>query len=742
MKKKISLFLGVLFLDLTAFLISSTCVSLSWFNKGFNIKFDNQTGKSLANYFASGDGTKDKPYTITESIHFYNFAWLQYLGEFNKNATGTDSINQKYFRLDKDINMSDIVIPPVGTVTYPFVGNFDGNDKTINNLTVSNTFNDFGAKHPSVVNAENFETINIVGTFGVVGNLSTNFKYDTTINEVAKLYLDNVTLRTNTPNLLVGIFAGYVNGNINNCGVHYSKIEIANKTQYYLTNDETVNGYINKNISNYTLLGAYNNASYYWDGEPGFDNDGVGFGGSVDMTSFNKRLGYISAVSNKTIAQGGNASYDDSSYSFHGYTTTTLPWNWNDTRLPSYYIGNGTILPLNIDSTIAFANPSKDSDGWESTPFYRNNSNEFEITLNSNTGYLVGNGEKSDNSTIRSRIVKIQECTTYNKSGICDSLNNNVYDGNKIKIFSVDTRKDNNRIIVDENNYNSQFGYTRYKEVKSDFDLTMDKSTTIHGFHFMNQIDLANPVKTMNSNKIKICKKEYEPNTYEFVPGALNFTVEKEGFITSISGGYYNNYSKESLFELFRVERNNGKIISLKKVNKIYKNGNKTILNYEGEQASSLGELLFDFTKITGDNACLDAFKAYYFEFPVVPGDYVIGKNKDSDSRNAYLMYLDIGANASLVEETRKALTNVDFVDTVDENGEKKLMRVNPSNLSKVAFKISGTFDNDYTYYFRRRGDIVYYSSYCLDVRLFNFIQPSNTGKKEKSDSDCEISVE
>lgn len=175
MKKKISLFLGVLFLDLTAFLISSTCVSLSWFNKGFNVKFDNQTGKSLANYFASGDGTKDKPYTITESIHFYNFAWLQYLGEFNKDATGTDSINQKYFRLDKDINMSDIVVPPVGTVTYPFVGNFDGNDKTINNLTVSNTFNDFGAKHPSVVNAENFETINIVGTFGVVGNLSTNF---------------------------------------------------------------------------------------------------------------------------------------------------------------------------------------------------------------------------------------------------------------------------------------------------------------------------------------------------------------------------------------------------------------------------------------------------------------------------------------------------------------------------------------------------------------------------------------
>lgn len=379
MKKKISLFLGVLFLDLTAFLISSTCVSLSWFNKGFNVKFDNQTGKSLANYFASGDGTKDNPYTITESIHFYNFAWLQYLGEFNKNATGTDSINQKYFRLDKDINMSDIVVPPVGTVTYPFVGNFDGNDKTINNLTVSNTFNDFGAKHPSVVNAENFETINIVGTFGVVGNLSTNFKYDTTINEVAKLYLDNVTLRTNTPNLLVGIFAGYVNGNINNCGVHYSKIEIANKTQYYLTNDETVNGYINKNISNYTLLGAYNNASYYWDGEPGFSEGGNDFGGSIDIYNLDRRIIKINSRSD-TVAQGVFKEYK--SYINDKFNLVDVS-NFGNTITEGYdaskatSINEGSFLPLNVDLTKI--------DDYSNTTL-----TSCETILPNNTGYIVG----------------------------------------------------------------------------------------------------------------------------------------------------------------------------------------------------------------------------------------------------------------------------------------------------------------------------------------------------------------
>ena len=383
MKKKISLFLGVLFLDLTAFLISSTCVSLSWFNKGFNVKFDNQTGKSLANYFASGDGTEDKPYTITESIHFYNFAWLQYLGEFNKEITledGTKKIDQKYFKLGNDIDMTGIVVPPVGTVEYPFVGKFDGKGKTINNLTVSNSFIDYEDKHPSVVNASNFELqpINIVGTFGVIGNLSTEFKYDSSINEVTSLYLDNVTLKTKTSNLLVGIFAGYVNGKINDCGVHYSKIEIANGTQYYSTNDGTVNGYIDKKISNYTLLGAYNNASYYWDGEPGFGNSGPDFGGSISMLALNRRINYIAAITkaeNRESTIFNNANYRLNLKLGAG---SQEPY-WKDPGATLFtYLNDGTCLPIDIDESTAFAGDEIISkvNNWHTSKFYNSNTSE------------------------------------------------------------------------------------------------------------------------------------------------------------------------------------------------------------------------------------------------------------------------------------------------------------------------------------------------------------------------------
>lgn len=712
--KKISLFLGVLFLDLTAFLISSTCVSLSWFNKGFNIKFDNQTGKSLANYFASGDGTIKKPYTITESIHFYNFAWLQYLGEFNKNATGTDSINQKYFRLDKDINMSDIVVPPVGTVTYPFVGSFDGNNKTINNLTVSNTFNDFGAKHPSVVNAGNFETINIVGTFGVVGNLSTKFKYDTKINEIKDFYLDNVTLKTNTSNLLVGIFAGYVNGKINNCGVHYSKIEIANKTQYYLTNDETVNGYINKNISNYTLLGAYNNASYYWDGEPGFSEGGNDFGGSIDIYNLSRRIIKINSRSdthvNTDVANFGNYNqYINEKFNTNIVSNISNINNYESGKAVS--LNDGTFLPLNVDVN--------------KIEQYGDASLSNEPILSNNTGYIVGSGSdkntgggikiqhvKEDNLKIRGFDFKnfsLEE--DYSKFKVnADNVAFSYWDStNKTtkKIKDAENRKK----INDSNCIEStDAALSRYDDVKKDIIELLKKNMVIDEqfacpLLFFNQTTSLTNENIVTLDKAYICGSEPKIN-YQVYKGGINFTLTKSGRLTFVMPTVRDAENAE-MFDLYRVTRNeNNQIISNKELNDVLP---KT---HQGLVPNSI----------------------YYCEIPLEKGDYFLGATHSKVV--PYFMYLDIGASASSTTETRTALTNVDFVDTTLVNGIEKLNKVHPTNLSKVAFKISGTFDSNYIYYFRRKGNTVYYYS---SVTAFGFISPSSTGEKKKASSEaCE----
>ena len=711
MKKKISLFLGVLFLDLTAFLISSTCVSLSWFNKGFNINFDNQTGKSLANYFASGDGTKDKPYTITESIHFYNFAWLQYLGEFNKNATGTDSIAQKYFRLDKDINMSDIVVPPVGTATYPFVGNFDGNDKTINNLTVSNTFNDFGTKHPSVVNADNFQTINIVGTFGVVGKLSTDLSYKISINEVKNLYLDNVILKTNTPNLLVGIFAGYVNGNINNCGVHYSKIEIANNTKYYSTDNATVNGYINKNISNYTLLGAYNNASYYWDGEPGFSEGGNDFGGSIDIYNLDRRIVNINSRSDTVTDPNFSnyLTYTNEKFNLVNVSnlSKTITEGYNTSNATS--INEGSFLPLNVDLSKI--------DDYGNTKL-----TSSETILPNNTGYIVGGGSK----TATGGAIKIQRIAVDKTSTRLDKFfigsSTDAIDASNIAFSYWDQEhKKTIRIKDKENSLNFQnddkdfikstdLASSRYDSVKKDI-LEILENNSLPNTKFASPLLFFN--KTNNSttsDNIATLKEAYicgsQPKLdYQMYKGGINFTLTKSGAVTFVMPTIRDD--KSELFNLYSVQRDsNYKIIgSTELSNKLPSTGKQLLPN-----------------------------RIYYCEVSLEKGDYFLGAT--SSTAVPYFMYLDIGASASTTTESRTALTNVDFVDAAEEKGQKKLNKVDPNNLSKVAFKISGTFDSDYIYYFRRKGNTVYYYS---SVPAFGFIIPSSTGEKKKASGEaCE----
>ncbi len=325
--KKFYLILGTIVLNAVTFALSTTFITLSWFNKGFDIEFNKQTGQSEANYFASGDGTKGNPYTITTPRHYYNFAWLQYLGEFNKTIKkdNIDVIDQKYFVLANDIDMSEYVVPPVGTSEYAFVGNFNGGGKVINNLKVSNNFIDFGARHPSVVNETSFneKNINILGTFGVVGNDEVNRenrrKYyynnenaiNTPINCIQNLYLDNVTIASTSNQLLIGIIAGYADGVIKTCGVHYATFDINGATSH-IFNDDIFKD--NQQISNYTLLGAYNTNRFYWDGEPGFDGTAASWGDSISMLTLYRRIAYMAASDADKIGYHYNNKHSIDNY--------------------------------------------------------------------------------------------------------------------------------------------------------------------------------------------------------------------------------------------------------------------------------------------------------------------------------------------------------------------------------------------------------------------------------------------
>lgn len=103
--------------------------------------FESGDGKTAAQFIdgSHGDDQSNCAFEIKYPVQLYYFAWLQALGYFNipSNGVGTP-ISPVYFYLSEDLDMTGWVLPQIGTQTYPFVGNFDGNGHIVSNLTVQN----------------------------------------------------------------------------------------------------------------------------------------------------------------------------------------------------------------------------------------------------------------------------------------------------------------------------------------------------------------------------------------------------------------------------------------------------------------------------------------------------------------------------------------------------------------------------------------------------------------------------
>lgn len=669
MKKKYSLKI-FLYAVLGGTILASGCAisafSFAWFSNNNNVSrgFD---GSTTGAYFARGNGSEGNPYVINKPIHLYNLAWLQYVGFFKN--------KEPYFIIERDLDMSGWTLPPIGTTEYPFLGHLDGDDTLhsqgqgstakISNLTISNSFEKYNGRHPSSQTLSTFASPEITGLFGVVGD-----KKSTVEPSVKNLYLDKISIDSATNNALSGVVAGYVNGALSNILINDSSLNLKDGTNK-LTGYDSISKYTSVGYCepNYRTTYVKNNTTMYeplYVGNASFNPTGggggedQGWGGSINMLSLNRRFNYIGAVSTNTIDGAWNNKILSNSYNFSAFITNTNEFKWNETGRQwsnLIYINDGTLLPLNIDENKAFEGtellnrPANNTlTDWHTTQFYKTHTSESEIIKKSNTGYLVGGGETNKNSTIRSRKQSLN-------SGLQNSFGSNAvpdkYDPNTIVFHSIDTTS-GKEIEINSSNYGS---FSRFNSVKEEFDSIMDKSpSTIHGFHFMN---------TINPNFLDIKEAENvvidglpEKNKYQFIKSALNFTVKERGYITTILGTYFYPDVKQSLFDIFKIERkSDGTIESAKQIKKIY--GTKNDIHYSYDD-SAVNNLLFDFTKVSGNQIPLSPLKAYYFEFPVLPGDYVIGKASDSDDRwNAYLMYLDIGANAGGTAGTKVDRTKV-----------------------------------------------------------------------------------
>lgn len=741
-------------------------VTFCWFSRGDLLNFRDDFGSAKASYFGGGDGSsEEKAYVISSSTHFYNLAWLQYLGYFNAAGGANNGRLQSYFKLTKNIDMSELqrngtvsALPPIGTEQYPFIGNFDGCGCKIDNVFVSNLMSDLIVRpttYKTATDDNNNEVlavygtagtttkaVNIVGLFGVTGdygvsadakgvvsgsNEYTNKFKDSLslptaattsgadevyygVMKVENLYTDHLSVKSASSKTLVGLAAGYASASLSNVGVYRCSITV-NAGATGLSDSAP--------FSNYSLLGDYNDAVITWDEKPssgGSSGDQSGWGGSIDMRTLARRINYIYGA--KTTAKYPSGVSDTGfAINFASSNRYLSPsWNTNTGQALEFYLGSGTMLPLSVDKETMGLSSWDSEEKTNTTNNIQTNSwytgNGYEIIGSSNTGYIVGSNTASTSSGVR---VKVQPIASSNGGGIFRSLglsstqSSATYSANDFVMLTIGTDNKTYRISDDFNknatNTNREIWakeeYSgklhRYESVRKNINEMMNGNQIAHGLRFFN-FNVSNyTTKTLTNVSLPGIT-----GSYTLIEGGINFKVAKKGYVTAISGAFargvqYDAQNKETLFNLFKVERNNdNSIASVTEIKTIYTDSSDNI--YYNPTDITDKTLAISFSELSGDTGVFESGTAYYTEFPVNDGDYFISGTQGSNTSNAKaytacLMYLDIGANAggesgggSTPGTAAYTIDTVDFVNnTTDYAANGKF-----TAFKDVTFNLSG----------------------------------------------------
>lgn len=746
MKKIIMSFLGVI-----SILTFSLGFIYAWVINSENIN-PNITGKTESAYFESGDGTEDSPYIISNKTHIYNFAWLQYLGMFNHESSTTGYYETIYFKLKNDIDCDGLTIPAIGTTANPFVGVFDGGGFVISNINVTNRYSQLTLKPGSV---EKLDNASIIGFFGVIGKYDNESGYNIVstsdgklITSVSNFYLENIRVNVTSGQILAGIIAGYVNANISNIGVEYSSFDFATQASA-----------LKSKISNYALIGDYNSDDGVdWSDKPGTS---IGFGGSIDITSLSKRVTYIAANAGKgTDSTNTSYTYDSAIYNSHFYTTrssTNPGYDWTVSgETQTIAFEEGTYLPLNIDLTTA--NVSNNN---TNTNAYYDGKNAEPI-LNSNVGYIVGNSS-TGNTSVRLTHKKADKSS----SGIVNSIytqqaGNDTTDMDEMfasknySLFYINSSGTSYR-ITDNDNLNLSYtkhndnkidssNFSNYSNVKSQFIDSLKDSVTEEYFSSNGKIVLngillrkgnASSISFKDFSNVKINNITYD--TYKMAEGGINYSLSQNGNLSLICGTFASSSSNHTFYDFYEIDRTtDSSSPSAKKIYKIYKNSSSGDVKYTYDSSSTVTdsgyELKFDLASLNS-SAQLYANCAYYMEIPFKSGDYFITNIGVSASNSPYLLYLDVGANASTTGETDATISKIDFVYKVNNS----IVKVNDDGYtaSNVLYSIEGTTTLEVVIYYRRiQNDGVLYYYESIDGLTMTTIGSGSTSKA--SSNACE----
>ena len=280
-------------------------------------------------------------------------------------------------------------------------------------------------------------------------------------------------------------------------------------------------------------------------------------------------------------------------------------------------------------------------------------SNGRPVTSTGNTGYVISSSYDTTSSVgfpIRSGDIRVSQYATTN---LGDS---------RTDPYCMNYTTSSFTQISDLNGS----GLNKYSDCYDSF--ISSTNTNCYGIHFMNSVISIDNLVTVDN--VTIFGKTYD--NYEMPTACIDFNLKEAGFINFFAGTYFSG--NNTFFSLHKIERGKdendpetyNKILSIKEIQYIYgvvKDGKidfKVPYYYtykdgtsdpiDPEYASENYQIIFNTDWITKPQN-LESGETYYFEVPVYEGEYALGSVEDMTG--AYLVYLDLAANAQVIDRTR-----------------------------------------------------------------------------------------
>ena len=391
-------------------------------------------------------------------------------------------------------------------------------------------------------------------------------------------------------------------------------------------------------------------------------------------------------------------------------------------------------------------------------PITVNGNNDLQAK-DTNTGYIVG-GSSYTSASDYYDYANVRIASFYT---ISDNLTNYDRNAGAFNEDSVWTRDASGLHQIDDDDNH----FVKYLESKGKVEQTLSGGNNIYGLHFMSAA--INKNYLVNARYAMINGEEH--TNYEMPANAIDFNLKEQGYINFFAGAYGNRGSSattiDSFFSLHMIKRNGTSIDDIYEIEEVYSDGvpyhsyiyrfsngmysipysidkynpkkiyilntktplddvehggyadgayhqiNQTTFTTNYSSYSSVFNMswLKDYSYASGQNGFHQGF---YFEIPTNPGEYALGTVANKNF-GAYLMYLDIAANAANKDQiTAYAITTfqsglkypagVDFnaTDVAGNDGGETFAIIIAAGVASdgdIDFTVSGTsinYDGDF----------------------------------------------